>query len=167
MRTWSRSKTNARVGVEGREPAYLRNVDPNDRQDLGCYPERIYIAGHRGRGGTCGFVIFPPQPGTKTETANGPGFSVPIDHEIRKRGAIGGVKQLRADRQVGKHISGRYLVPCRRHHQFNAASIPVNSVMRLGPRDLSFKRVSLHKLRATLTGSMPTCFDHARSSLTR
>jgi hypothetical protein len=44
------------------------------------------------RGGTCGFVIFPPQPGTKTETANGPGFSVPIDHEIGKRDAIGGVK---------------------------------------------------------------------------
>ena len=48
------------------------------------------------RGGTCGFVIFSPQPGTKTDAANGPGFPVSIDHEIRKCGAIGGVKQLRA-----------------------------------------------------------------------
>ena len=71
------------------------------------------------RGGACGFVIFPLQPRTKTGTANGPGFSVPIDHEIRKRGAIGGVKQLRANRQVGKHISRRYRVPCRRHHQIS------------------------------------------------
>ena len=47
-------------------------------------------------GVTCGFVIFPPQPGTKTGTANGPCLSVPIDHEIRKRGEIGGVKQVRA-----------------------------------------------------------------------
>jgi hypothetical protein len=47
-------------------------------------------------GGTCGFVIFPPQPGAKTDTANGPGFSVSIDHEIGKRRAIGAVKQLGA-----------------------------------------------------------------------
>jgi hypothetical protein len=59
------------------------------------------------RGSTRGFVIFPPQPGTKSDTANGPGFSVPIDHEIGKRSAIGGVKQLGADRQVGDHIGRR------------------------------------------------------------
>jgi hypothetical protein len=59
------------------------------------------------RGGTCGFEILLPQPGTKAGTANGPGFSVPIDHEIRKRGAVGRVKQLGADRQVGKHMGRR------------------------------------------------------------
>ena len=30
-----------------------------------------------------------------------------VDHEIRKSGAIGGVKQLRAGRQIGQHISRR------------------------------------------------------------
>jgi hypothetical protein len=32
---------------------------------------------------------------------------VPIDHEIGKRSAICGVKQLGADRQVGDHIGRR------------------------------------------------------------
>jgi hypothetical protein len=41
-------------------------------------------------------VVFPPQPGPKAAAANGPGFSVSIDHEIGKRRAIGAVKQLGA-----------------------------------------------------------------------
>jgi len=45
-------------------------------------------------GGTCGLVIFPPQPGATT--ANRPGFPVSIDHEIGKRRAIGAVKQVGA-----------------------------------------------------------------------
>jgi hypothetical protein len=57
-------------------------------------------------GGAGGFVMFPPQPGTKAGAANRPGFPVPIDHEICERGAVGGVKQLGAD-QIGEHIGLR------------------------------------------------------------
>jgi hypothetical protein len=54
-----------------------------------------------------GFIKLAPQPGPKPGTANGPGFSVPVDHDIRKRGAVGRVKQLCADCQGGKQI-GRH-----------------------------------------------------------
>ena len=50
-----------------------------------------------GRGGTCGFVMFTPQPGTKPDAANGPCFTMSVDRKVRKCGAIRGVKQLRAD----------------------------------------------------------------------
>jgi GDP-L-fucose synthase len=52
MRTWSRSKTNAFVGVEGPEPASLRNVDPMTAKIFDVIGERIYIAGHRGMVGS-------------------------------------------------------------------------------------------------------------------
>ena len=117
-------------------------------------------------GVTCGFVIFPPQPGTKTATTNWPCFSVPIDHEIRKRGAIGGVKQVRAECEVGEHIGCRYAGALSTPPSaFTAASIP--AAPRLGGSEVRFRREFLHSLRATLTGSMPASFHHARSSLTR
>jgi hypothetical protein len=53
-----------------------------------------------------GFVVLTPQPSAKPRAANGPGFSVPIDHEIRKGGAAGGVKQLCIAPEVGEHIGG-------------------------------------------------------------
>ena len=84
------------------------------------------------RGVTGGFVIFPPKPGTKTGTANGPGFSVPIDHEIRKRGAIGGVKQVRAECELSEHIGRRYAGALPTPSVFPGASIPVGSVLKLG-----------------------------------
>ena len=96
--------------------------------------------GSSARGGTCGFVILPPQPGTKTETANGPGFSAPIDHEIRERGAIGDVKQLRADRQVGKHISRRYLVPWARRSKSGGAQPALSRAMRVARDDTQLIR---------------------------
>ena len=120
------------------------------------------------RGCACGFVIFPPQPGPKTATANRPGLSVPIDHEIHKRGTVGCGKRVGAEREIGEHIGRRYAgALLTAPSDFNAASIPFGLVLRLGRSDPSLRRVFLHSLRATLTGSMPACFHHARSSLTR
>ncbi len=114
-----------------------------------------------------GFVIFPPQPGTKTATANGPGFSVPINQQIRKRGAIGGVKQVRAECELSEHIGRRYAGAFPTPPSvFTAASILAGSVPRTGRSVPSFRREFFHSFRATLTGSMPASFHHPRSSLT-
>jgi hypothetical protein len=50
-----------------------------------------------------GFVMTAPEPRPESEAANRPGFTVPIDHEIGKGGAVGGVEQLRADCQFEEH----------------------------------------------------------------
>ena len=89
-------------------------------------------------GGTCGFVVFSPQPGTQADAANGPGFPMSIDDEIGKRGAIGGVKQLRAGRQIGQHISR--LCPARGHPcrlELSAASVRCGFGSRRRPRSHS------------------------------
>src|SRR4029079_564948 len=99
-------------------------------------------------GVTCRFVIFPPQPGTKTATANGPGFSVPIDHEIRERSSIGGVKPVRTVCEVGEHIGRRDAGDCTKPPSvFTSASIPTGSVLRLCGRELSFRREFFQSFR--------------------
>ena len=119
------------------------------------------------RGGTGGFVVLPPQPGTQADTANGPGLPVSVDHEIGKRGAIGGVKQLRAGRQIGQHISRR--LPHDLGTRVTRIECRINSggARVLGRGEVSFRREFRHSLRAILIASMPTCFHHARSSRTR
>ena len=91
-----------------------------------------------------------------------------VDREVRKCGAIRGVKQLRAACYIGKHIAPGYvaaLVPAA--PDFGTASVPEGSAPSGGGGELSFKRDFLHSLRAILIGSMPTCFHHPRSSPTR
>ena len=127
-------------------------------------PDRLAARGVAG-----GFVVPTPQPGPKAGAANGPGFSVPIDHEIGKCRAVGRVEQLCADRQVDEHGGGRYA---------GALRGSIRSRCRIQPRRFRCCRLGrgaplvrggsvLQSLRATLIGSMPTCFHHARSSPTR
>ena len=95
-----------------------------------------------------------------------PGFPVPVDHEVCEGGALGGVKQLWFGVEIGEHIDRRYagaLVPS----DPETAITPAGSTADLRRMARSLRRVFLHSLRATLIGSTPACFHHARSSPTR
>jgi hypothetical protein len=90
---------------------------------------------------------------------------MPINHNIGKCGAASRVEQLRANCKI---------VSIRRRYAGTLSIAPLESDAVPDPGtkaglDLvlrSFRRVFFHSLRATLTGSMPACFHHARSSRT-
>ena len=70
----------------------LKKIEgPPDRRGVWCLAGRL--------------IILVPQPGPKAGTANGPSFSVPINHEIGKRRAVGRMEQLCADCQIGQQIA--------------------------------------------------------------
>jgi hypothetical protein len=100
--------------------------------------------------------------------ANRPGFPVPIDREVCECHAAGDMEELRIDTQNGKHIyvrdaGGSVVAPS----DPETVTSPFGSTAGLRRVARSFRRVLLQSLRATLIGSMPTCFHQARSSPTR
>jgi len=122
-----------------------------------------------GTGNAAGsLIVLTPQPGSKASAANGPGFPVPVDHEICECRAADGVEELWFDIQIGEHIERRYagtLVAAPSNRNVVADPVgPVTGSLRVAR---SLRRVFLHSLRATLIGSMPACFHQARSSPTR
>jgi hypothetical protein len=55
-----------------------------------------------GTGNAAGFlIVLAPQPGPKAGAPDGPGFPVPVDHEICKGRAAGRVEELCFDIQIG------------------------------------------------------------------
>ena len=86
------------------------------------------VDGTGGRGIAGCFIVPPPQPGTHPGAAHRPGLSMAIDDEIRKGGAVGGMKQLGADRDSGEQI-GRHDVGVSTTAAGTAAA---GAVLRLG-----------------------------------
>jgi len=111
-------------------------------------------------------VVLTPQPGSKATAANGPGFPVPVDHEICECHAADGVEELWFDIQIGEHIERRYACALVLSDPETVTN-PVGSAARSRRVARSLRRVFLQSWRATLIGSMPACFHQARSSPTR
>ena len=122
-----------------------------------------------GTGNTTGFlIVLAPQPGPKAGAPDGPGFAVPIDHDVCEGGAAHRVEELWFDIQIGEHIDRRYagtLVAVSSDPE--TVTTPFGSAARFRRLARSFRRVFLQSWRATLTGSMPACLHQARSSRTR
>ena len=119
----------------------------------------------RARGTPGRLVIAAPQPGPKPLAADGPGFSVTIDHDIGKCHAGGGVKQLLTQRHLGEHVGAvrpaltvRGMAP-----DFDAPSAAAPCAGGSGSIRPSSMRVCFQSFRATLIGSMPACFHHDSS----
>ena len=62
----------------------------------------------RARGAAVPLIVSTSQPMPKLSAANGPGFTMAVDHEIGKGGAIGAVKQRFGRAGKGKGKGHRY-----------------------------------------------------------
>ena len=123
----------------------------------------------RGAGDRGGYLIVTAlQPGPKAGAADGPGFPVPIDHDICEGSAAGRMEQFRSGCQIcernGCAHAGALVSALS---TLNAVANPFGPVTGSRRVVRSFRRVFLQSWRATLIGSMPACFHHARSSPTR
>jgi hypothetical protein len=71
--------------------------------------EQFELRSHRlgAQGASRRLVIAATQPVPKALAADGPGFPMTIDHEVRIRDAGGGVKQLITRPSLGEHVGCR------------------------------------------------------------
>jgi hypothetical protein len=132
-------------------------------QEIKGRPDR---SGTGGRGGY--LIVTALQPGSKASAADGPGFAVTTDHDIREGDAAGRMEQSRAGCEICEHngcahAGALVLAPSNR----NAVANPVGPETGSRRVACSFRRVFLQSWRATLIGLMPASFHQARSSPTR
>src|SRR5262249_51003823 len=104
---------------------------------------------------------------SKLPTANGPGFTMALDHEIGESSAAGVVKE-RFDRiRKAKRKRHRYGALLSIASEVKGGSVRAACNDRFGRFWLLGACVSFQSLRATLSGSMPAAFHQVRSLLAR
>jgi hypothetical protein len=112
-------------------------------------------------------IVSTSQPMPKLPAANGPGFTVAVDHEIGESGAVGVVKQRCGSAGKGKGKDHCYGALLSTSSELDGRSVRAACNDRFGRSWLMLARVSFQSLRAILSGSMPAAFHQARSSLAR
>src|SRR5260370_41641405 len=94
----------------------------------------------------------------KPPAANGPGFTMAVDHEIGESSAAGVMKQRAGRVRKAKRKRHRYGALLSIPSEVNGRSVRAACNDGFGGFWPLFARVSFQSLRATSSGSMPAAF---------